>query len=220
MSRVFVPALDIATNTLQRVRENDKEDTRMLRRTLLVLTVLASLRPPRATLIRRNRVWWRRSCSTLKNTVVSRPDATAASFIQPAAGSGAEAWSNAFQACSAMTASMTARPSTASSKASWPKGGDPTGTGEGGSKYPNVPAEFSQTPRISSAARLGAARTSEPDSGQQPVLHHVRAQRRASGRPVHVVRPTSSPAWNVVDKPSSAAIRDEQWPRRQLPTKS
>ena len=43
------------------------------------------------------------------------------------------------------------------------QGGDPTGTGEGGSKYPNVPAEFSQSAHFVRGS-LGAARTSDPDT--------------------------------------------------------
>ncbi len=43
------------------------------------------------------------------------------------------------------------------------QGGDPTGTGEGGSKYPNVPAEFSQTAHFVRGS-VGAARTSDPDT--------------------------------------------------------
>lgn len=41
--------------------------------------------------------------------------------------------------------------------------GDPTGTGEGGSKYPNLKAEFTDTPF--KRGTLGAARTSNPDTG-------------------------------------------------------
>ncbi len=40
--------------------------------------------------------------------------------------------------------------------------GDPTGTGTGGSKYPDLPAEFSQTPF--ERGTIGAARTSNPNS--------------------------------------------------------
>jgi peptidylprolyl isomerase len=40
--------------------------------------------------------------------------------------------------------------------------GDPTGTGTGGSKYGNVPAEFTQTPF--ERGTIGAARTSDPNS--------------------------------------------------------
>jgi peptidylprolyl isomerase len=40
--------------------------------------------------------------------------------------------------------------------------GDPTGTGEGGSKYPNLPAEFSQEPY--KRGTVGAARTTDPNS--------------------------------------------------------
>jgi peptidylprolyl isomerase len=40
--------------------------------------------------------------------------------------------------------------------------GDPDGTGRGGSKYGNVPAEFS--PEVYKRGTVGAARTSNPDS--------------------------------------------------------
>jgi peptidylprolyl isomerase len=40
--------------------------------------------------------------------------------------------------------------------------GDPTGTGSGGSKYPDLPAEFTKTPF--QRGTLGAARTSDPNS--------------------------------------------------------
>jgi peptidylprolyl isomerase len=43
------------------------------------------------------------------------------------------------------------------------QGGDPTGTGEGGSKYPNVPAEFSQSAHFVRGS-VGAARTNDPDT--------------------------------------------------------
>ena len=43
------------------------------------------------------------------------------------------------------------------------QGGDPTGTGTGGSKYPDVPAEFSQTEHFLRGT-VGAARNSNPDS--------------------------------------------------------
>ena len=41
--------------------------------------------------------------------------------------------------------------------------GDPTGTGTGGSNYPDVPAEFSTKARFGTGT-VGAARSSEPDS--------------------------------------------------------
>ena len=41
--------------------------------------------------------------------------------------------------------------------------GDPTGTGTGGSKYPDVPAEFSTKTRFGTGT-VGAARSSDPDS--------------------------------------------------------
>jgi peptidylprolyl isomerase len=43
------------------------------------------------------------------------------------------------------------------------QGGDPTGTGSGGSKLPNVPAEFSH--RHFLRGTCGMARTSDPNSG-------------------------------------------------------
>ena len=43
------------------------------------------------------------------------------------------------------------------------QGGDPTGTGTGGSKLPNVPAEFSSRHFVRGV--VGMARTSDPNSG-------------------------------------------------------
>ena len=42
------------------------------------------------------------------------------------------------------------------------QGGDPTGTGGGGSDKPNLPAEFSREPHVRGTASM--ARTSDPDS--------------------------------------------------------
>ena len=42
------------------------------------------------------------------------------------------------------------------------QGGDPTGTGGGGSKKPNLPAEFSSQPHLRGAVSM--ARTSNPNS--------------------------------------------------------
>ena len=50
--------------------------------------------------------------------------------------------------------------------------GDPTGTGGGGSKLPNVPAEFNQT--HFKRGILGMARTRRSEFRQFAVLHHVR----------------------------------------------
>ena len=43
------------------------------------------------------------------------------------------------------------------------QGGDPSGSGSGGSKLPNVPAEFSRSAHFLRGT-VGAARTSDPDS--------------------------------------------------------
>ncbi len=43
------------------------------------------------------------------------------------------------------------------------QGGDPTGTGQGGSKYPNLPAEFTRSAHFLRGT-VGAARTQDPDS--------------------------------------------------------
>ena len=43
------------------------------------------------------------------------------------------------------------------------QGGDPTGTGEGGSNYPNLPAEFSNSLHFVRGT-VGAARAADPDS--------------------------------------------------------
>ncbi len=43
------------------------------------------------------------------------------------------------------------------------QGGDPTGSGQGGSKYPNLPAEFTRSAHFLRGT-VGAARTQDPDS--------------------------------------------------------
>jgi peptidylprolyl isomerase len=43
------------------------------------------------------------------------------------------------------------------------QGGDPTGTGTGGSQYPDLPAEFSNTATFERGT-IGAARSSDPNS--------------------------------------------------------
>ena len=53
------------------------------------------------------------------------------------------------------------------------QGGDPKGTGEGGSNLPDLKAEFTMVPFL--RGTVGAARANSPDIGEQPVLHHVRA---------------------------------------------
>ena len=57
---------------------------------------------------------------------------------------------------------MTGSPSTASFPGFMAQTGDPTGTGGGGSKLPNLPAEFNQT--HFKRGILGMARTDDPNS--------------------------------------------------------
>ena len=59
------------------------------------------------------------------------------------------------------------------------QGGDPKGTGEGGSDLPDLKAEFTARAVPARHGRRGAGRDSRT-TREQPVLHHVRAQRRAS----------------------------------------
>ena len=56
------------------------------------------------------------------------------------------------------------------------QGGDPKGTGEGGSDLPDLKAEFTAVPFL--RGTVGAARSEQPGYGQQPVLHHVCAASR------------------------------------------
>jgi len=68
--------------------------------------------------------------------------------------------------------------------------GDPTGTGRGGSKYPDLPAEFTNTPFL--RGTIGAARTSNPDSANSQFFicftdtscAHLRGQYTVWGRVV------------------------------------
>ena len=66
------------------------------------------------------------------------------------------------------------------------QGGDPKGTGEGGSTLPDLKAEFNTLPFL--RGTVGAARADEPDTRQQPVLHHVRAATRSLDNKYTVIR--------------------------------
>ena len=57
--------------------------------------------------------------------------------------------------------------------------GDPTGTGTGGSKYPDLPAEFSNSAQLRARHRRRGA-LERPEQRQQPVLHRLRAERPSS----------------------------------------
>jgi cyclophilin family peptidyl-prolyl cis-trans isomerase len=54
------------------------------------------------------------------------------------------------------------------------QGGDPKGTGRAASELPDLKAEFNSLPHLRGTV---ARRAREPGQRQQPVLHHVRAQR-------------------------------------------
>ena len=58
------------------------------------------------------------------------------------------------------------------------QGGDPTGTGSGGSDKPDLKSEFSKEPHVRGVCSM--ARTSQSALGQQPVLHLLRRGRASS----------------------------------------
>ena len=88
--------------------------------------------------------------------------------------------------------------------------GDPTGTGTGGSNYPDLPAEFSQEPY--KRGTVGAARTLDPNSANSPVLHLLRRYRlQLAHRPVHGLRRGRGRAWTT-------SIRSRPASRRRFPT--
>ena len=66
------------------------------------------------------------------------------------------------------------------------QGGDPTGTGTGGSKLPDLPLEASQRHFVRGVC--GMARSLRSGQRQQPVLHHVRAG-AVAGRTIHDLGP-------------------------------
>ena len=67
--------------------------------------------------------------------------------------------------------------------------GDPTGTGSGGSSYPDLPAEFTDTPFV--RGTIGAARTADPNSANSQFFicfsngcEHLRGQYTVWGQVV------------------------------------
>ena len=70
------------------------------------------------------------------------------------------------------------------------QGGDPTGTGTGGSKLPDLPAEFT-TKRHFLRGTCGMARTSDPNSGNSQFFIMFAPGRRLTG---------STPIWGQVVK--------------------
>jgi peptidylprolyl isomerase len=60
------------------------------------------------------------------------------------------------------------------------QGGDPTGTGMGGSKKPNLPAEFSREPHVRGVCSM--ARTANPDSANSQFFICFRDVRSLDGQ--------------------------------------
>jgi len=58
--------------------------------------------------------------------------------------------------------------------------GDPTGTGTGGSKYPDIPAEFSSVPYV--RGTLGMARSSNPNSANSQFFITFRSTEFLDGK--------------------------------------
>jgi peptidylprolyl isomerase len=90
------------------------------------------------------------------------------------------------------------------------QGGDPTGTGEGGSKYPNVPAEFSQTAHFIRGS-VGAARTSDPDTANSQFFIMFAPSEHLDG--AYTIFGQVVSGMSVVDKikkgdPESGAVTD------------
>ena len=83
------------------------------------------------------------------------------------------------------------------------QGGDPTGTGSGGSKLPDLPAEFS-TKRHFLRGTVGSGADLGSEQREQSVLHHVRAG-AASGRAVHDLGPGD--AGDGIHRPDQARQR-------------
>jgi peptidylprolyl isomerase len=74
--------------------------------------------------------------------------------------------------------------------------GDPTGTGSGGSKLPNLPAEFTSTPF--KRGTIGMARTSDPNSANSQFFICLGAAPFLNGKYTVIGEVTSG--MNVVDK--------------------
>ena len=83
------------------------------------------------------------------------------------------------------------------------QGGDPTGTGTGGSKLPDLPAEFTNKRAFPARHRRRGAHA-EPEQREQPVLHHVRPG-AAPGRAVHDLGPGDA-GYGATSTRSSAAV--------------
>ena len=77
------------------------------------------------------------------------------------------------------------------------QGGDPTGTGTGGSKLPDLPAEFTSNAHFLRGT-VGAARTSDPNSANSQFFIMF-APAPQPGRPVHDLGPGDS-GMEFVDK--------------------
>ena len=83
------------------------------------------------------------------------------------------------------------------------QGGDPTGTGTGGSKLPDLPAEFTNKAHFLRGT-CGMARTSNPNSANSQFFIMF-APGPAPRRPVHDLGPGGVRAWNTWTRSSAAA---------------
>ena len=84
------------------------------------------------------------------------------------------------------------------------QGGDPTGTGTGGSKMPNLPPEFSQRHFVRGVC--GMARSSDPGSANSQFFIMF-APAPSPGRQVHHLGHGGRAAWSTWTRSSTATAR-------------
>ena len=85
------------------------------------------------------------------------------------------------------------------------QGGDPTGTGTGGSKLPDLPAEFTDQRHFLRGV-CGMARSDDPNSANSQFFIMF-APAPHPGRPVHDLGPGGVRAWSSWTRSSAAPAR-------------